>query len=329
MSAKKIALVIGKIVFSIGLIYWLLRGADLHTIWETVSKAKADYIAFAFVLFYVGYLLMAFRWRLLLRIDEIDAKISYLLQSINIAILFNNLLPSTIGGDAYRMYDAWRLGAKKSKAILVILIDRFMGMFALVTYGVIAAILVKEVREAIPGLVFYLGGILLAMLMIMWMVFGSGARILHWFLEIDSRILSLLQKLVQKLSEGLALYRGRGDVLIKALLLSYLLQLNVIVHFIIVSYGLNIDVPWLGMFIIIPIATLVMLLPVSINGVGVREAILVFLFAMYGISAESAIAFAWVWLAMILAQGLVGGLVFMYKLQRSGPIDVKAMQAEN
>ncbi len=310
-------LVLAKIVLSVGLVYWLLKGADLQQIWETVSNAKPGYIILAFGMFYIGFTLIAFRWRMLLRVDNINARIPYLLESINIAVLFNNLLPSTIGGDAYRMYDVWRLGGNKTKAVLVILIDRFLGMLALVVYAIVAALMAAEVREAIPGLVFYLIGILLAMLMVMWMVFGSGSKILHWFLDLESKILVLPQKIIGKITEGLALYRGRGDVLIKAILVSFGVQLNVILHFVIISHALSIDIPWQGMFIIIPIATLIMLAPVSINGIGVRDAILVFLFSLYGVSEESAIAFAWVWLAMLLAQGLVGGIVLLLRRQKA------------
>lgn len=318
---KNNLLIIGKALLSAGLIIWLLRGADFDRIWMTVKTANATYLVVAFCMFYIGYLVIALRWRLLLRAQNIHAPLSYLLESFTIAMLFNNLLPSTIGGDAYRMYDIWKIGGNKSQSFSIILIDRCFGMFALVCYGFIAAILAEEVRDAVPGLVFYLGSILVAMLIFMWMVFGSGVGLLDWFLNLKISFLSIPQRIVRKLTSGLVLFRGRGDVLIRALFLSYLLQLNVIIHFIIVTYALGIDIPWAGMFIIIPLATLIMLLPVSINGVGVREAIFVFFFALYGVMAESAIAFAWVALAMLLAQGIIGGIVFI--LRRRKPESVR------
>jgi uncharacterized protein (TIRG00374 family) len=316
MLTKKNLLFLAKICLSAGLIYWLLRGADLETIWEIVRTANPGILLLAFLMFYIGFSLMAFRWQILLRVEQINARFLYLLKSVNIAVLFNNLLPSTIGGDAYRMYDVWRLGGTKTKSVAVILIDRFLGMFALVTYGVIAATVNPEVSDAIPGLFFYLLAILAAMLLFIWMVFGSGAGILEWFLAIETRLLSIPQKIVRKISEALALYRGRGDVLVKALLISYGIQLNVIIHFILVGLALGIDIPPSAMFIVIPLTTLIMLMPVSINGIGVREAALAFFFSLYGIGTESAIAFAWVWLAMLLAQGMVGGIVFMLKQNR-------------
>ena len=327
-NTKKYLLVFAKVCLSFGLIYWLLRGADLQTIWQTVQSANPWFLLLAFAMFYVGFALMVLRWRILLRLEDLDAPFWYLFRSVNIAVLFNNLLPSIIGGDAYRMYDVWRLGASKTKSVAVILIDRFLGMFALVTYGAVAALLVPEATAAIPGLPLYLGGILCAMLVIMWMVFGSGEKLLRWFLGIESRLLSIPQRIVRKVSDALALYKGRGDALVKGLLISYGIQFNVVVHFIVITLALGLDVPPLAMFVIIPVATLIMLMPVSINGIGVREAILVFMFGIYGVSAESAIAFAWVWLAMLLGQGVVGGIVFMFRKNRPSAHRVQDLMEE-
>ena len=315
-NLKNNLLVVGKILLSAGLITWLLKDADFATIWMTVKTADPVLLVAAFLMFYIGYLVVAFRWRTLLRAQNLDASIPYLLESFTIAMLFNNLLPSTIGGDAYRMYDIWKIGGNKTQAVSIILIDRCFGMFALVCYGFVAALIATQVQDAIPGLVYYLGGILIGMLVFMWMVFGSGVGLLDWFLSLKSRLLSIPIRIVRKVADGLVLFRGRGDVLVRALLLSFLLQFNVIVHFIIVTYALGLDVPWSGMFIIVPLATLIMLLPIAINGVGVREAIFVFFFALYGISAESAIAFAWIALAMLLAQGIIGGIVFILRRKR-------------
>ena len=322
MPTKNQILMIAKIGFSVGLIYWLLQGADLETIWEHVKSARIGALVASFFMFYIGFSLIALRWKLLLKVENIEAKFIYLLKSINIAVLFNNLLPSTIGGDAYRMYDVWRLGGTKTKAIAVIFIDRFLGMFALVIYGAVAAIIVPEVREAIPGLVIYLTGIIAAMLVLIWMVFSSGKSILDRFMAIESKVLSIPQRIIGKIMDALLLYNGRKDVLLKAVMISFLVQLNVITHFVIIAYALRIDVPPSAMFIIIPLATLVMLLPISINGVGVREAVMVFFFALYGVSPEAAIAFAWVWLGMLLAQGMVGGIVFLLKRNKPNLADM-------
>jgi uncharacterized protein (TIRG00374 family) len=310
---KKNLLVIGKIAFSTVLIGWILQKADLETIWQSIKSANLTLLGVAFLLFYLGYLIIAMRQRTLLAAQNIQVSIPFLLQSFAIGMFFTNLLPSTIGGDASRMYDVWRVAGSKSKAVSVILIDRFLGMFALVVFGLVAAVLSEKMREAIPGIGLYMGLILFAMATVLWMVFGSGARLVDWFLGLRFRLLGFVQHLAGKIIKGFELYRGRADVLLRAVGWSFLLQLNSIVHFIILTRALDIEVPPLEMFIIIPVATILMLAPVSINGIGVRETIFVFMFGIYGVATESSVAFAWISLAMILVQGVVGGIVFLLR----------------
>ncbi len=321
---KKNLLTIAKVAFSTALIGWILQKADLTTIWQSITAANFTLVVVAFVLFYVGYLIVAMRQRTLLAAQNIQVGIPFLLQSFAIGMFFTNLLPSTIGGDASRMYDVWRVAGSKSKAVSVILIDRFLGMFALVVFGLTAALVSHQMRSAIPGIALYMGLIFLAMATVLWLVFGSGSRLIHWFLELNLGPLGVVQRVAGKIIKGFELYQGRGDVLIKAIGWSFLLQLNSIFHFIILTWALNIQVPALDMFVIIPVATILMLAPVSINGIGVRDAIFVFMFGIYGVATESSVAFAWISLAMILVQGVVGGIVFLLRRSSQPSPDLDA-----
>jgi uncharacterized membrane protein YbhN (UPF0104 family) len=101
--------------------------------------------------------------------------------------------------------------------------------------------------------------------------------------------------------------------------LSLLLQMNVIVHFIIIALAMGLDIPIIAMFVIIPVATVVMMLPVSINGIGLREAVFVLFFGMFGLAGDQSIAFAWIAYGFVLAQGLLGGLVFAGRLLSRAP----------
>ena len=112
------------------------------------------------------------------------------------------------------------------------------------------------------------------------------------------------------------MFSGRRDLLVRAFGLSLLLQLNVIVHFIIVSRALGIDIPVLAMFTVIPLSIFVTMLPVSINGIGLREGVFVFFFSTYGIDAVEAIAFAWIALGFVMLQGVIGGILFAARGER-------------
>ena len=320
---KAFALIAFKVLVSIGLISWLLSRADLGQIWHTIQTADYALLMVAFVMFFIGYILAARRWQILLAALGVPARLLTLIQSFSIAILFNNFLPSTIGGDAYRMYDSFRLGAGKSRAVAVVFIDRVVGLSALILLAFTVSLFAAEVAKQIPLLRLFLAGAMFGILILTWIVFGSGGKVLMRLTGGSSPPMKIIHGIMGKLYYGFQLFEGRSDVLLKAVGLSLLLQINVVIHCLIIAKALQIEVPVVAMFIIIPLSYLIMTAPISINGIGLRESVFVFFFGLYGVAPELALAFSFISFGMILAQGVVGGIVFMFRRRT----DSSAVQA--
>jgi uncharacterized protein (TIRG00374 family) len=324
---KKTALIVFKVLVSVGLISWLLSQADLGQIWQTIQSANVGLLVLAFVMFFIGYFLSARRWQLLLGALGVPARLWTLVQSFSIAILFNNFLPSTIGGDAYRMYDSFRLGTGKSRAIAVVFIDRVIGLSALILLAFTVSLFAGEVAEQIPLLRLFLLAAMSGILLLAWIVFGSGGKALMRLTQGSNPLMKIIHAIMGKLYYGFHLFEGRSDVLLKAIGLSLLIQINVVIHCIIITKALHIEVPTLAMFIIVPLSYLIMTAPISINGIGLRESVFVFFFGLYGVSPEQALAFSFVSFAMIIAQGVVGGIVLMVR-RRTEPEAAQAPAPE-
>lgn len=310
---KTTLLIFFKILVSVGLISWLLSRSDLGQIWQTIQSANYGLLVLAFLLFYIGYFLSARRWQLLLGALGVSARLWTLVQSFSIAILFNNFLPSTIGGDAYRMYDSFRMGAGKSRAIAVVFIDRVIGLSALILLAFTVSLFAGEVAGQIPLLRLFLLAAMFGILVLAWIVFGSGGKVLMRLTGGRNRLMKIIHGILGKLYYGFNLFEGRSDVLFKAVGLSLLIQINVVIHSLFIASALQIDVPVLAMFIIIPLSQLVMTAPISINGIGLRETVFVFFFGLYGVAPEQALAFAFISFGMIIAQGVVGGVVLLLR----------------
>ncbi|MEM7644510.1 MAG: lysylphosphatidylglycerol synthase domain-containing protein, partial [Pseudomonadota bacterium] len=97
------------------------------------------------------------------------------------------------------------------------------------------------------------------------------------------------------------------------LILSILLQINVVTFYWILSQSLDLDVPYAAFYAIVPIAIFAMMAPFTINGIGIREAVFIFLLGLWGIDPSLALAFAWIEFATVLAAGLLGGVVYMLR----------------
>ena len=299
-----------KILFSGGLLYWLIHDLELKQVGLVIADANVGLLSLAFMMFFLGYLITAFRWRMLLSAQGVHARIGFLVQSFMVAIFFNNLLPSTIGGDIVRVYDSWRLGNSRSGAASVVIVDRLMGLLALASYALITVMTAKQLADLIPALPALVLGAALGVGGLAWFVFFAPRRLYQSLEQCLDRRTTQPWRIIAKIASAFSAFRGRRGLLVRAFGLSLLLQLNVIVHFIIVSRALGIDIPVLAMFTMIPLSIFVTMLPVSINGIGLREGVFVFFFSAYGIDAVEAIAFAWMALGFVMLQGVIGGILF-------------------
>jgi len=315
-KSSKTLLTLIKVLVSAGLVYWILRNSNLTEIWNSIRNANFALLIFAFCMFYAGYFITALRWKTLLHAQGVDAPLFYLVKSFMVAVFFNNFLPSTIGGDLMRMYDSYRMGGSKAGAVSVIFIDRLFGVTALLSYALIAILLSSAVRAQIPFLWLWVALAIGGAAIFAYVVFGSPAWLFDRVFALKEDRLGMPVRLLKKFMNAFQAFKGRKDILAKALGLSFLLQLNVIFHFIVLTWALHIDIPPLAMFIIIPIAAILMMVPISINAIGVREAVFVYFFSLFGVASEPAVAFAWIAFGFVILQGVVGGIVFALRKNR-------------
>ena len=311
-NLRKIIFNILKIVVSAGLIYWILRGTNLAEIWVAVQSADLRLLGLAFSLYIFGYLFSAFRWRLLLRSRGSDSSIMFLMISYLVGAFFNNLLPSTIGGDVYRAYDSYRLGQSKSSALAVVFVDRFLGLLALMVFALLALLSANKLTENIPYLFVWILFGTLSMLAFVWLIFWPPkwlpGLIANLTLPFGNKINGIIQAFLD--------FDGQRTVLIKAFLWSVLLQANVILHYYLIAKSLGLPIPFLSFFLIIPLATVITMLPISVNGIGVRENIYIFFFASFAVTKPEAIAFAWIAYGVLLLQGVMGGIIYAFRQYR-------------
>ncbi len=310
---KKHILTAAKIVISAALLFWILRSLEPAAVLHHVAEADFILLAGSFAMFFIGYFITALRWRMLLKAQEISASLGFLIRSFMVGIFFNNLLPSTIGGDAVRMYDTWRLGNSKSGAASVVLIDRLMGLLALAVYSLATIFFTGELVRSVTILPWLVLGAVAGLAAITWIIFLAPPRFLSWFQTRSETLSPSVGQLSRKVTSAISAFNGKNSLLLRAFGLSLLLQLNVILHFTIVAAALNIDVPIIAMFTVIPLSILVMMLPITINGIGLREGVFVFFLGAYGVDAIEAVAFAWVALGFIILQGALGGIVFAFR----------------
>lgn len=315
---RQIAFTVIKAAISVGLIWIILKDTSVEEVWNAIQTANPWILALAFSLHFIGFLVSAIRWKGLLKAQGVDATIPFLFNSYVVSAFFNNFLPSTIGGDAVRAYDSWRLGQSKSDAVAVVFVDRFLGIIVLMFFAVIAVLFSSTITQDMPSL--YL-----------WVIFGSvGVVIISWIMFVPSpRLPRLIEKLplpgkikskLVTIVRAFLSFQGRKRVLAVAMFWSVALQANVVLHYWLISEAMGLNVPWYNFFLIVPLATFVMMIPISINGLGLRETVFAFFFTPFGVANSAAVGFSWIVYGMVVLLGVIGGV--MYAMRRETRIEV-------
>ena len=116
--------------------------------------------------------------------------------------------------------------------------------------------------------------------------------------------------LFYKLGSAFEQFNTQKKILIKALSLSILLQVNVVFYYFLISEALSFNIDIINFFLIVPLIIFIMMIPISLNGIGLRENALFFFLSFYGILKSQALTFAWLEYGMLLILGIMGGIVY-------------------
>jgi len=226
---KKIILLIIRIVVSISLIAYLIKTQlkDLSGIIKILKSSNKILLLLSLLTHVFGTWITAFRWKTLLNTQNVRLGIGTLSITVLIGQFFNNILPTSIGGDVFRTYDASKkAGIPMGTSASIILVERFSGVVSAAVYAVAALFLgftaIGNQPVIIPIIIFFIVTIIIAFLIINPSVFKLG-RIFNRF--------RLMRKLREKLSNvynTLTSFKKYKLVLIRVLIYSFQLYLTTI-----------------------------------------------------------------------------------------------------
>jgi uncharacterized membrane protein YbhN (UPF0104 family) len=302
-----------KIVVSLVLIIVILRSINLNALWHVVRNANPWYLLAAQAALMLGVVVRAYRWQILVHDQGVDASLKELTAFYFVGFLFNNLLPSGFGGDAVKMYELSQRSHRGAEAVSSVLVDRFMGLIALQTIGLIALVFSWQL---VPTQIKVLTVVLFsASLIAAWVVsYRPLWEFLADRLPLFNRLLSI--EAVGSLVSSLQSYSG--SALLRALGVGLVFNVILIAANVLIGLALGVDVPLAFYMIFVPLTSLVLILPISFAGLGVREGAYVVLFGQAGVEPEVALSMSLlVYVLGTVMPGLVGGVIYILRGARS------------
>jgi uncharacterized membrane protein YbhN (UPF0104 family) len=263
---------------------------------EAFAQLRVELWLAALAILIVCQFISARRWQLFARELRFERPVHRLFGYYLIGMYFNLLLPTSVGGDVMR---AWYLDGgdgRKLASFAAVLMDRINGLVVLIAMACIAVALGPANLD----------------LWITWSVWGIGIAAALGLASLP--VMVRLQLLPQARRAQLqtmvqALHAPRA--LVEATLWSIVVQVANVLFVWLIGIALNIDVAVGYYFIFVPMVSLLTLLPLSVNGMGVREGSVALFLGLQGVDKGAAVTLAFLWFAVFGALGLLGGAVYL------------------
>jgi uncharacterized protein (TIRG00374 family) len=311
-SPRTALLLAAKVAVSVVLFAWLFRRVDWAAIGPALGHATPFWILAAAGLLFASHLLASYQWGRLLRAAGIELPFWKVVSYYHVGLFFNNFLPANVGGDLARTLDASRSGSSRATALSTVILDRLLGTVAL---GAIAVITTLPALGHFHLLVPYLGVLtFFAMAMVMLRAVLEP-RVLAVLEKVLSRVgLGRLSPALDELSGSLAAFRGQRPLLLELFAVALGVQVMRIGVHVLFAKALGLSVPAAYFFLFVPLLAVIVSLPISLNGIGVREGAGILLFGLVGLDRSNAFALQFGTYLVAVGVSMLGGLVFLMRI---------------
>jgi len=304
---KKTILLILRITISISLIVYLVstRIESFSDVIEILKSSNKFLLLLSLSTHALGTYITAVRWKTLLNTQGVRLSNATLSVTVLIGSFFNNFLPTSIGGDVFRAYDASKKGnISLGSSASVILVERFSGVVSAATYAIVALFLgftaIGHRSVIVPIVIFFVISLILGFLIINPSLFRLR--------KITSKF-----RFLRKISDKLANVKKYKVVLVEVLVFSFLLQFSVILNWWLAAMALGINLSLTAFIFIVPVVAVIAMLPISIGGIGLRENSLVIIMVAMGVNNEKAALCSLIILFMLIIMGVIGGITYIIR----------------
>jgi uncharacterized protein (TIRG00374 family) len=312
-----------RVVGSSLLILWILHMIDWEKMFEIAKKASFSYLVAAFLAVQLTVLSSVWKWKLLIANENGRGNVSLLKlgRFYYVGLFFNNFLPGSVGGDVVRVYYLGRITGL-SKAAASVAFERLTSGIALVAIALFSSFFLKT-SKTVTLAVLLVAGIVIVLGLLGYLLIKKWPKVkIPTSGEVSNTkfkgLITAKKGLVQ-MFQTIANYRRKGLIwwgMVSILSILFQVGLAWINQLLFLALGINI--PWLDLLMIITIISVITMLPVSVNGLGVREGSYVFFFQQLGVPGEMAVAVSLLFFFLVSVSSLAGGLIWISERGRRG-----------
>ncbi len=300
-----------QILLSLTLLLLLLNRVGFKEVFGTLINIDMAWYLLAFAIFLLNVVIRSYRWTILLHSLNERPPFRRLLYLYFVGFFANNFIPSGFGGDVVKVVSLRQRYGRGTEALSSVIMDRLTGLLGTSLIALMA--LTWNTLNQTTAIDLPIG----LWLAIFAISFGMPAGFL---LMRYTDLVGVITRRFPSISR-LPLYdrfarlvdtvhRYPFPTLFKALLISLPFTINLVLIQYSVARALSVEVPPILFPLFVPLIALLNLLPISFNGLGVREGVYLFLFVPAGVAPEEAVAMSLAYYLLRFGTGIVGGLLY-------------------
>lgn len=307
---KKRLMTILRIGISVILLIIVINLADFKQIVEVLKNFRQIWLLPIFLFIFLSVVLSAIKWNTLLKAQGVTIRLNVLLQYYNCGLFFNNFLPSSIGGDGIRIYLTGKKTDNYSVAASSVIMERTIATVSLAFLGLVSSVFAKNPSKLAINLmmVLFVVGIGLTFILVSgWVprrlknregkISGAWTKFANSAKELQSKKIQLLVCFIQ----------------------SVLFQIVVALVIETILLGLNQPILSLpDLFLITSASSVLAMVPLGLNGYGMREGAYIYLLKPFGYSSSQAVTISILFAFFVTVYSLIGGVNWMILSKQSG-----------
>jgi glycosyltransferase 2 family protein len=296
----------------------ILSQIDVSETVDTIVGAHAGYLLGAFAITLVTTVPMAWRWQRLLAAKGIHDRLAWLVRAYLVAYSAGQILPTTVGGDAVRIYETTRRHSGRGGTIAgSVLLERALGATATLLLAAVGFALAVG-RYDVTAYIWLEAALVVGTAVVGTLLFARSARPLLARARPLLRFLRL-ERPVRAGYEGIHAYRANVRLLLGVLALTLVVQAVRIFAIWMTGKSVDVDVSPRAYFVMGPLLFLIMLIPFTINGLAVREAFFVSFLTGIGVDADPAFATGFLFFVVTIGLALPGVAIVGWESLRGKP----------
>jgi glycosyltransferase 2 family protein len=298
-----------RLAFTLLLLGFLGYRMDLGEFFKVLISAQPALILLATMMQASSVLLSVARWRVILRNFSMMVEFSPLTKITFIGNFFNLFLPSAIGGDFFRAYYlSKRNNRGMSTTLTTTVLERSAGLCALLAIGTFFAATRRIEIQGFYLLYLFLGLVLLYVL--------ANVALFHsWMHDKITRFfqrwnLKDVENKLELVYDGLMKLRKNRQAIVVSLFISLVIQFVSVVIMWVAARSIGIEASFFIFLVFIPIVNLTIMIPLTINGFGLRESAYALLFTQIGVAQETAVALSLLNFLIVTLASLPGAVIY-------------------